>query len=83
MSNRNQSGQMTVEMVLITVALFGIVQLVSNTFNGEQYVRELVQSPWTRSISGMIENGVWGSPRETRAFHPNNKRRHASLIPTN
>lgn len=68
------------EIVLLTVVFMSLVAIVSRTFNANQYFVELVQSPWTNRLAGMIENGVWGNVKETKAFHPNLLDRHASIV---
>lgn len=75
----NQKGQMTVELVLLSFVFTGLAILVSDKLQANQFIAGLIQSPWTNQISGMIENGVWGSASKTRQFHPGMIERHNSL----
>jgi hypothetical protein len=76
---RSNSGQGTVEMVLLTATLVIVASLIFKTMRSQGFVTQLVDGPWS-IMSGMIENGVWGSSEKTRNVHPNYLRRHISLI---
>ena len=75
---KNQKGQMTVEAVLIIVLLVGLAAGVSSAFRSNEFVATLVSEPW-RQLSGMIQNGNWGSPDATRSDHPSSLDRHSSM----
>lgn len=74
----NQSGQMTVEMVLIAVASVMLITFVSKKFEQEQILQGMSLNPWNSFIVGMIENGVWGGVDQTMAMHPHAFSRHSS-----
>lgn len=71
MKNRkHQSGQVIVEAVLMMTLMFGAVYFISQEFKSKNFIAQLVSGPWL-SISGMIQNGVWGPPSETTLQHAN------------
>ncbi|OQW51136.1 MAG: hypothetical protein A4S09_10570 [Proteobacteria bacterium SG_bin7] len=74
----NQSGQMTIEMVMIAAMTMMIVTFVSKKFEEEQILQGLSLNPWNSFIVGMIENGVWGSADQTAVSHPHAFSRHSS-----
>lgn len=74
-----QSGQMTIESVLILVVLASFGLAASRAFQEQQILQSIVGSPWAH-MRGMIENGIW-SPATPNSFHPNSKKRHASTKP--
>ncbi len=71
---KHQKGQMVVEMVLMLVLFVGVAAAVSSAFKQNQYFANLVSTPW-RSLAGMIQNGVWGTPKDTMRLHPSADRR--------
>lgn len=72
-------GQMTVELILLTVVFGGLSLFVSRFFLSQGIVQNLIQAPWNYGIAGMIENGQWGPVVKTHDFHPNLMRRHSSI----
>jgi hypothetical protein len=66
----NQKGQSTVEMVLILTVLVAIAITVGEGFRNNELFAKLVSGPW-QSLAGLIQNGVWGSPKDTYSQHPN------------
>lgn len=68
---------MTIEMILITIMLFGIVTVFSRAIQEQQMVKNLVEGPWM-AVRGMIENGVWGRPAAVKSQHPGYIWRHGS-----
>lgn len=66
---KNQRGQVAIEMVLMTIVMVGAAMAISVAFRENQYIASLVSGPW-KSLSGMIQNGVWGSPESTMKKHP-------------
>lgn len=66
----NERGQMVVEMVLMLVVMVGVAVSVASTFRNNEYIAKLVSGPW-ESLSGLIQNGVWGRPGDTVGKHPN------------
>ena len=76
MRNR-QSGQITVEAVLILTLLFSTVFAGTRLIRDQQLLSRLVQGPWLY-LAGMIENGYWAPAEMGRAKHPNHASRHGS-----
>jgi hypothetical protein len=77
MTSRNQTGQMTIEMILLVTILFGLTLLVSKTFNDEKLLHSWISGPWSY-VAGMAENGVWMPPSEGRRWHANVADRRAT-----
>lgn len=76
---RSQSGQVTVELVLISVVLLGLALFVQKQlFKDGEFLANLVEKPWM-SIAGLIENGSLGTPDRTRILHPGHGARHLSV----
>jgi len=71
------SGQATIEAILIATVLLGSGLAISNQLRQRQVLSRLVEQPWAY-ISGMIENGVWDLPDRGAINHPNHFSRHAS-----
>ncbi len=78
-SVRNEKGQMTLEAVLFLVLFFGATIIVSDYFQDEKLVAKIVSGPWDH-IAGMMENGVWEPPNDSKTKHPNLINRHGSPI---
>ena len=76
---KNEKGQMIIEAVLIMALLLLAFRLLYNTVFGENFAEQLVQRPFQR-LSGVIENGVYGTPDQTRGAHPNHQRRQLSYL---
>ena len=66
---KNSRGQMSVEMVLMVVVLVAGAAAVSSAFRKQEFFATLVSGPWV-SLSGLIQNGVWGNPTDTMIKHP-------------
>lgn len=75
----SQRGQMTVELILITIVVTGIALAIGKYFKDNNLIPDLIQGPWKNRMAGMIENGVWGPAADTMALHPNLLKRHSSL----
>jgi hypothetical protein len=73
----SRAGQMTIEMMLIAVLMTGVAISISKYARSSGFMASLVEGPWTR-IQGMIEDGVWMPSAQSKSFHPNLKKRHAS-----
>ena len=70
-----QSGQMTVEMVLILIALMGIVGFASETLKEQKVLQQFISVPW-KMVSNMMESGVWEkNQEEAQEQHPGHWRR--------
>lgn len=66
----NKRGQMVIETVLMLTLMVGLAVSVASTFRKNEFVAKLVSGPW-ETLSGLIQNGVWGQPSETVDKHPN------------
>jgi hypothetical protein len=58
MKRISQSGQMTIEMILIMITLMSLTLLLMRTAREAGWAKAWVQGPWTQ-VQGMIEDGVW------------------------
>ena len=75
MSVKNQKGQMTIEMVLILVALITMSYFVLKKFDEEiKPVTNFIVAPWI-TIAGMMESGIWLDVKKAREKHPNQWKR--------
>lgn len=75
---KSQSGQMTIEMLLIATLLLVGVLTLSQTFQSQNLLAGLVEGPQSYII-GMAENGVWKPNKVANQDHPNLHKRHMSL----
>jgi len=75
---RSSSGQVAVEFILLAAVGILVATLIAKTIRQETLLAQMVQGPW-QYLTGMIENGVWGTSEKTRLQHPNYLRRHVSL----
>lgn len=75
----NQSGQMILEYILLTVVAIGLSVLISSSFKKNEILGKLISSPWV-NLAGMIQNGSWGDPKSTIPNHPNHHSNSASLV---
>ena len=75
---KKNKGQITVELLLLSVVLIIIAQVVFNKIKSERYLAPL--TTFARdAVGNMIENGSWiRNKEEARAQHPNNLERHYS-----
>ena len=78
--NRNQRGQMTIEAVLIMVALMSVVMFASQAARQNNLLQNAAAGPW-KYMRGMIEDGIW-STQLHNPYHPNVKARHATAVST-
>ncbi len=70
---------MTIEMILLLASLLGIALFVSKQAQEKKFMASLVSGPW-KPLQGMMEDGVWVDPKESKNFHPTKKSRHGSYI---
>lgn len=75
----NESGQMILEYILLTVVAIGLSVLISSSLKKNEILGKLIASPWI-SLAGMIQNGSWGDPKSTIMNHPNHHANSASLV---
>ena len=67
----SKKGQMTVEMVLLLVALMSTVYLARDVLvDDAEMVDQFIFGPW-KTIAGMIESGVWKEKTQAIPEHPN------------
>lgn len=75
---KNQSGQVAIEYILISVVLIGIFLSARNILLSNNTLGSFVQKPW-QLVAGMIETGVWDDPKIARSKHPGFVYRHNSF----
>lgn len=75
---KNQAGQAVIEFILLTIAITAIGAAVAAGFKNYNIIGEMVNRPWAL-LSGMIENGVWDTPKKGKEKHPNFLRRGVSF----
>lgn len=73
----NESGQLTVEAVLILAIFVSVTVAGTRTLRDNQILAQLVQSPWSY-IAGMIENSQWAPPQQGQRRHPHHIHRHGT-----
>jgi hypothetical protein len=76
---KNSRGQGTLEMILMMAVMVAVLSLVVAAFQRSELIASVISGPW-RSIAGMSQNGVWGSPEATIAKHPNVLDRKATPV---
>lgn len=74
---KRQSGQITVEAVLILAILVSTIFAGTRVIQDQQFLSKLVEKPWMY-LAGMIENGHWSEPDRGKGKHPNKLSRHGS-----
>jgi hypothetical protein len=75
----NQRGQYTIEAVLLLLIFTGIVATAGATMKKNEFVKRLVQGPWT-NLSGMFQNGIWAPPLAGQPAHPTTHSRHITVL---
>ena len=78
MKSKN-SGQMTIEAVLIISIMVSVMYAASRVLGDQQILSRLVEQPWGY-VAGMIENGIWDNPQRGRDRHPNDITRHGTPL---
>jgi hypothetical protein len=73
-----ESGQMTIEMILILSMLLGFSFLVANEFKQNELFAGVISKPW-QSIAGLLENGQWAPPEQSRDRHPGSLKAHNTV----
>jgi hypothetical protein len=74
---KSQSGQITIEAVLILTLLVSTIFSGTRVIKDQQLLSKLVEKPW-QYLSGMIENGYWAPATAGKSKHPNQLGRHGS-----
>jgi hypothetical protein len=73
---QSQSGQMTIEMVLVIIILLSTGLTLAKAARNQGWMKSLVSGPW-KPLKSMIEDGVW-SPNNSKSMHPHHRDRHGS-----
>lgn len=76
--NRKSKGQFVIEAVLLLSIGVMMLMALKNWADQSQIFANIMTKPWAK-ISGMIENGAWGTPASTRSYHPHNHEKVATL----
>jgi len=76
MKRAHEDGQMTIEMMLILIALLGLSLALSRKAQNEGWMKAFVSGPW-KPVQAMIENGVW-TTADSKTLHPHHRNRHGS-----
>jgi len=76
--NRKSKGQFVIEAVLLLSIGVMLLMSLKKWADEKQIFANMLTKPWVK-ISGMIENGAWGDPGSTRAKHPHNHEKVATL----
>ena len=72
-----QLGQMTIEMILLTVVLVGLAISATKALQDKQIVASMIGKPW-QVVQGMIEDGVWQKQGASKANNPGLIKRHVT-----
>ena len=72
-----QIGQMTIEMILLTVVLVGLAISATKALQDRQIVASMIGKPW-QVVQGMIEDGVWQKQGASKANNPGLIKRHVT-----
>jgi hypothetical protein len=75
---RKSKGQFAIEAVLLLCIGLSLLLGLKKWANDSQIFANIFTKPWGK-ISGMIENGAWGSPDSTRNKHPHNPEKVATV----
>jgi len=78
MKRKSESGQVTLEAILLTSIVVLVVIMISNFARNNQLLSSFVRGPWLH-LQGMAEAGVWAPPQQAKAAHPNNFSRHGTV----
>ena len=72
----SNKGQVTVEYILLAVALLVLVQATTNTLKNTQALKSLQETP-QNIFTNMVENGNWElDTTKSRFMHPNHHESH-------
>ncbi len=74
---RNQSGQATMEAVLIMLVVVTLATKITSYASSTGVLQKIVEGPWS-PMRGMIEDGVWMRHTLSKPYHPNQFPRHQS-----
>jgi hypothetical protein len=71
-------GQITIEAILILAILTGVAIYATKYMRTNQVLASVVEGPW-QPVRGMIEDGVWMKAGDSKAQHPNLRKRHGTV----
>ena len=75
---RRDLGQVTVEYILLSVALITLFQIATNTLRDSDLLRNFQDVP-NKILLNLMENGNWKvNQKDSKSFHPNHHRLHYS-----
>ena len=75
---RNQSGQVAVEFILISIIIMSVALAIGRSLRQTDFLGSMAGGPWAL-LTGMIENGVWEKPQVAKTMHPNYLYRNVSF----
>lgn len=75
---KSQRGQGITEAILIIVMLVGFTFATANYFKDQEVLKQIITGPW-KTLSGMLQNGVWATPEAGAISHPNGHHRHVVI----
>lgn len=76
----NNKGQFVIESILLMVVGISVLLFMTKTIREGEWMKKLVSEPWGK-LAGMIESGVWETPKDAQLKHPNQKARVNSVRP--
>lgn len=80
--NNQQSGQGTVELILLMVVMIAIVKFSTQYMKKTEFLKQITSGPWA-AMDGMIQCGVWKpcGLKNPSSFHPSSGERVLSAKP--
>ena len=75
---RGQAGQAITEAILLLVIFLGTTFMVVEFFKGQEVFASLIKKPWA-TFSGVLQNGVWATPKNGGPQHANSHMRHVTI----
>ncbi|MCY4321207.1 MAG: hypothetical protein OXC37_02210 [Bdellovibrionaceae bacterium] len=73
---KNKKGQVTVEYILLAVALIAIFQIATVSFRNNENLKNFQEIPG-QIFRNLVENGNWiVNENVSRNLHPNHHERH-------
>ena len=73
----NQSGQLTIEALLILTVIVAVIGTVYKRANADGWMKSMVEGPW-KPLQGMIEDGVWEPAGTSKDNNPSLLKRHGT-----
>lgn len=75
---KNRSGQAIIEAILILALFVSVGTLATGYFKQNELFAQMVSAPWLR-LAGMMQNGIWMSPKDGAPLHPTQYGRYRSI----